>query len=79
MAHNYKVGDKVTYVTPHKKEIGIVKEIPIFTKYSVRVVYNCNNDWDNYQDYTSALTNIIDLVPGWDTNPQDSFIESSTK
>ena len=32
---------------------------------SVRVVYNCNGNWDHYQDYTSALTNIIDLELGW--------------
>ena len=44
---------------------GIVKEIPKHTTESVRVVYNCNNNWDNYQNYTSALTNVRDLELGW--------------
>ena len=46
-------------------ENGIVKEIPTHTTDSVRVVYNCNNNWDHYQDYTSALTNVRDLELGW--------------
>ena len=64
-----RIGDKV-YYQPHyfgedKWENGIVKEIPEFTTTSVRVVYNCAGDWDNYKDYTSALTNITDLKLGW--------------
>ena len=35
---------------------------------TVRVVYHCNNDWDNYRNYTAATTNIIDLKIGWDEN-----------
>jgi hypothetical protein len=69
-----KVGDKVYYQPEHYKpdhfENGIVKEIPKFPKGSlgynhVRVVYKCGGNWDRYQDYTSALTNLEDLHLGW--------------
>ena len=49
-------------------ENGIVKGIPTHTTDSVRVVYNCNNNWDHYQDYTSALTNVRDLELGRKTD-----------
>ena len=67
---NLKIGDKVFYQPKHYKESGkwengIVKEIPDFTKKSVRVVYNCNQDWRNFKDYTSALTDLQDLYVGW--------------
>jgi hypothetical protein len=64
-----KVGDKVHYQPPHygeeKWENGMIKEIPSHTNSSVRVVYNCAGDWDNFMNYTSALTNIKDLESGW--------------
>lgn len=64
-----KVGDKVHYQPLHygigKWENGIVKEIPEHTTEAVRVVYNCNDDWDNYQNYTSALTDLRNLNSGW--------------
>lgn len=64
-----KVGDKVYYQPDHYSEDewenGMVKEIPEFTTTSVRVVYNCAGDWENYKNYTSALTHIRDLKLGW--------------
>lgn len=64
--HNFEVGDKVTYVPDYgRSNKGIVKEIPEHTDDSVRVVYNCNDDWKNYKDYTSSLTNVRNLVKGW--------------
>lgn len=63
-----KVGDKVTYVAKHigdRTEIGIVKEIPEHTLDAVRVVYNCAGNWHEYQNYTSALTDLSDLQIGW--------------
>lgn len=61
------VGDKVCYqpdyYAENEWENGIVKEV--FTAKTVRVVYNCAEDWDNFQDYTSALTNVRDLKLGW--------------
>jgi hypothetical protein len=65
-----KVGQKVHYQPEHYKETGeyengIVKEIPENQLTSVRVVYNCNCDWENYMNYTSALTNARDLYTGW--------------
>lgn len=68
-----KVGDKVYYQPDHYKaedkyENGIVKEIPDHSLDSVRVVYNCAGNWTNYQNYTSALTNVRDLYLGWKHN-----------
>lgn len=57
-----KIGDKVCY---RNKENGMIKEIPNHTNTAVRVVYNCNGEWDNFKNYTSALTNINDLTLGW--------------
>jgi len=64
-----KVGDKVHYQPEHyghdKWENGIIKTIPTHRNDGVRVVYNCDNNWDNYKDYTSAMTNLQDLNLGW--------------
>lgn len=63
-------GMKVHYQPDHylkddKWENGIVKSVPEYSLSSVRVVYNCLGDWENYKDYTSALTNVHDLNMGW--------------
>lgn len=64
-----KIGDKVCYQPSHysedRWENGMVKEIPEFSTDSVRVVYNCAGDWNNFKEYTSALTNARDLIIGW--------------
>jgi hypothetical protein len=65
-----KVGDKVYYQPPHMEalgeyENGIVKEIPEHTFDAVRVVYNCAGNWENFRNYTSALTELSDLYLGW--------------
>ena len=64
-----KIGDKVYYQPKHfsedEYENGLVKEIPDHTVLAVRVVYNCNRNWKDFKDYTSALTNIEDLYLGW--------------
>lgn len=46
-------------------ENGIIKTIPKDQPEAIFVVYDCNNDWDNYKDYTAALTKIEDLKIGW--------------
>lgn len=72
-----KVGDKVCYrpkdsLSTGEFENGIIKEIPSFATDSsaygyncVRVVYNCAGEWDNYENYTAALTDVRDLEVGW--------------
>lgn len=64
----FNVGDKVHY-SPKKgpKQNGIIKRIdPVEgTVPIIYVVYYCNNDWDNYANYTGIWANQIDLVPGW--------------
>ncbi len=67
-AAEFKVGDRVHYQQEFAGdhwENGIVKEIPEHTPDAIRVVYNCGDDWENYQNYTSALTNLTDLKRGW--------------
>jgi len=71
-----KVGDKVYYQPEHygetRWENGMIKEIPNFATdpvslgfNSIRVVYNCAGQWDNFKNYTSALTSLDDLKLGW--------------
>ena len=64
-----RIGDKVYYQPKHygddRWENGIIKEIRDYHLDGVWVVYNCNGEWDNYEDYTSALTNLRDLKLGW--------------
>jgi len=64
-----RVGDKVHYQPEHygpdKWDNGIIKEVPDHSPDSVRVVYNCAGDWENFMNYTSALTNLRDLKMGW--------------
>ena len=57
-----KVGSKVHYSKNGKKENGIVKTI---RKNTTFVVYKCNEDWENYTDYTGVNTNLSDLTYGW--------------
>ena len=63
---NILVLDNTTEETVTEKwENGLVKDIPDWSTDSVRVVYNCCGDWNNYKNYTSALTNVSDLYLGW--------------
>ena len=64
------VGDWISM--PSANANGIVKEIPSFASdelhshyNSVRIVYNCAGNWEDYANYTSALTNLRDLKLGW--------------
>jgi hypothetical protein len=60
-----KAGDKVHYTAPHgKKENGIIKSINESGD-GAFVVYNCNEDWDNYENYTGAHTRLSTLTEGW--------------
>lgn len=57
----FKKGDKVTYKP--KNERGIVKGFGD-DENIVFVVYNCDGQWDNFEMYTGAATNISDLKLG---------------
>lgn len=60
----YEFGDRVTYVNKYGNwEKGRVKYQS--TPTVAFVVYNCNDDWEHFQDYTGAATDIEDLKPGW--------------
>ena len=59
-----KEGQRVTYVTPHKCQHGIVKTIK--SDNEVWVVYNLDGEtWKYYNKYTGALTSTKLLVIGW--------------
>jgi len=61
-SNKVKVGDKVHYVN-RITENGIIKEV-VDNDY-VRVVFNCDQNWTRFQDYTSALTSTRVLFYGW--------------
>lgn len=59
-----KIEDKVAYIKHDGTfENGMVKSLS--DKEHVFVVYHCNDDWYNFQDYTAARTPISQLVIGW--------------
>lgn len=58
-----KPGTKVTYKTDGVGKKGIVKGVQN-DKYAF-VVYHCNNNWSDYENYTAARTRIEDLEMGW--------------
>ncbi len=58
-----KVGDKVSYVTMNN--YGIVKE---YEPGGVRVVFTCDRNWENYQNYTGALCPEGNIIKGWPKN-----------
>lgn len=63
MSEGFNIGDKVIYIPDFgKPEKGIVKS---WNDGVIFVVYNCNEDWDNFQDYTGAATRPEDLMQGW--------------
>lgn len=63
------IGDKVhyrpDYLTEDMWENGMVKEIPEHTDTAIRVVFSCGGDWENFRNYTSALTDLKYLRKGW--------------
>jgi len=71
-----KEGTKVAYITHNKIERGIVKSACLDRAY-VFVVYNCNNDWENYKNYTAVRTRISDLTIGWD--PYLNILEANNE
>lgn len=69
-----KVGDKVTYIPTNVVRItvepGKVKSIPNNGNY-VFVVFNCNNEWDKWMDYTGQSVGVQHLKPGWIEDDED--------
>ena len=64
----FEPGEKVHYIRdnckdPSQYENGIVKSVP--DKEKAFVVYHCGGEWDNYTDYTAALTSNVNLRKGW--------------
>jgi len=59
-------GDPVHVITPQgRKQNGIIKGFHNLNKEFAFVVYSCDNNWDNYKDYTGQLTDVKALKPGW--------------
>ena len=61
-----RIGDKVTYTA---EASGTVKKGIISSLHSgnafIFVVYDCSEDWDNFNDYTGQLTLVSNLTKGW--------------
>jgi len=65
MGMELTIGTKVHYTAPHgEKQNGVIKSHSDDLT-TVFVVFNCANDWENYQDYTGQSTKILALNPGW--------------
>jgi len=69
---NPEVGDLVHYIPfegcdDTQMENGIVKLVQ--NDKEIRVVYHCAGEWEEYYNYTSALTHIKQLNKGWIINP----------
>jgi len=65
--YNSLPGNQVTYLPFEEAdrssyEHGVVKEV---RGHGCFVVFNCNNDWVNYTEYTGQLCNYKDLRAGW--------------
>jgi hypothetical protein len=64
-----RVGDKVRYQPPHYREDewenGVVKEVREGCRDAVWVVYNCNEEWHKFENYTGCKTMLADLKLGW--------------
>jgi hypothetical protein len=58
----FENGDYVCYVDLNSYQNGRVK---IETDAGVHVVYSCNNDWDNFENYTPQLSGREQLQFGW--------------
>ena len=60
----YNIGDLVTYCPLHGPwENGIVKSNR--NDSVVAVVYRCDGNWEQYDNYTGEWTYIKDLRKGW--------------
>jgi hypothetical protein len=70
------IGAKVHYLPKYgKPENGIVKALPGDPRLvHAWVVYQCNNEWDRYADYTGAATSLADLRQGWAQRVRDFLV-----
>lgn len=57
-------GSKVTYTYNGRNDKGIIKSFPDDPGFAF-VVYKCNDEWENYRNYTAQRTPIKHLKPGW--------------
>jgi len=57
---NSDVGARVIYSSFDKEEEGVIKNFNNGRKVAW-VVFHCNNEWENYRDYTAQCTNYSDL------------------
>lgn len=71
-------GEKVSYV-PYKgasPERGVVKSVHDGWAF---VVYKCNEDWDNYENYTGIRTPLDKLIIGWLEDCSHYFVPDEDK
>lgn len=71
-----KPGIKVHYTSKGgETENGIIKSFEK-SKRLIFVVYNCDNKWERYNDYTGSITYIDDLTLGWVNDEVNSKLEN---
>lgn len=67
LARMFPIGDYVLYVPRHAMnnpnhpdcQRGRIKS---HSEHGVFVVFKCDNDWNNFRDYTAQLTEVSDLL-----------------
>lgn len=63
-----KIGDKVTFWSTGGKLLyihGIIKSFDDCGDPFVVYRYHCKSDWENFENYSGALTPIEFLIEGW--------------
>lgn len=77
-----QVGDLVHYIPFEGCDVSVIENgrIKAMGEYPLHlfVVYHCNDEWENYTDYTGALTHIKQLKYGW-INPNNEENEAFTE
>ena len=63
MEREFKAGQKVHYTSPRGEiQNGIVKSV---RDEFLFVVFHCNGEWDDYENYTGQSTPHASLQDGW--------------
>lgn len=57
-------GSKVTYTYKDTVLHGVIKRFHDDYRFAF-VVFHCDNNWEEYENYTASLCLIKNLKPGW--------------
>lgn len=79
LKNKLKKGTEVCFCpTVGSKVNGIVKAVYLNTN-EAHVVYKCDGNWHDYENYTAELTDIDSLKVGWDSDAETSLTNRNIK